>query len=75
MTETTWEGGLNQNLETMNRTITQYLADNDGQTLLGALLLYGYTSKEIDDAEARGDIIVLDEGVVYLPKYRLTDEV
>ena len=59
----------------MNRTITQYLADNDGQTLLGALLLYGYTSKEIDDAEARGDIIVLDEGVVYLPKYRLTDEV
>lgn len=53
-------------LEAFGRdSIKEYLAKSDGETLLGSLMQYGYSKEEIDEAERKGEIEILEEGVVF----------
>jgi len=49
------------------KTIKDYLKDNDGQTLVGSLLQYGYSGHEIYVAEQAGIIRVKDVMVYLIP--------
>ena len=50
-------------------TIREYLLANDGQTLLGFLLLYGFDPEAIDANEKSG-IIEIKDSMVYLIDYQ-----
>ena len=44
-------------------TITEYLEANDGQSLVGSLLLFGFTNEELNKAEKDGFITIGDPNV------------
>jgi dolichyl-phosphate-mannose--protein O-mannosyl transferase len=51
-------------MENLKNRINEYF-DGETETLLGSLLIYGFTGDEITQAEKAGFIKVLEEGVVY----------